>query len=89
MPRITSVTPEYYGIHLYSTAEISSATGLQKQFRSFWNEKAQELCAYKTVRAKLHHKSAIHGAICASWTLHKTHLLQLLAKTFHPDDAVL
>ena len=89
------VTPEYYGINLYTAAEISSANGLQKQFRNFWNEKARELCADRSVRAKLHNKTAIQGAICASWTLHKTHLLQLqveeveaLAKKVHPDDAV-
>ena len=91
----TVMTPDYYGIHLYTATEMSSATGLQKNFRTFWNEKARELCADKSVRAKLHSKTAIQGAICASWTLHKTHLLQLqveevedLAKRFHPDDAV-
>ena len=62
----TVVTPEYYGIHLYTATEMSSATGLQKQYRTFWNEKTRELCADKSARAKLHNKTAIQGAICAS-----------------------
>ena len=73
----TVATPQYYGVHIYTETEISSAVGLQKEFRIFWNEKAKEVCAEKSVRAYLGNKAAIQGTIYSSWTLHKTHLLRL------------
>lgn len=74
------VTPNFYGIHLYSETEINKAVGLQKEFQMFWNEKAHEICADKTLRARLQNKAAIQGAIYTSWHLHKTHLLELQAE---------
>lgn len=76
----TVVTPGYYGINLYTEADISSAVGLQRDFRTYWNDKAHEICADKTIRAHLGSKAAIQGTIYTSWTLHKTHLLELQAE---------
>lgn len=77
-----TVSPEYYGIHIYTEEELSSSTGLQKQFRIYWNEKANEICSDKSIRSKLHNKAAIQGTIYTSWSLHKTHLLQLQVEEF-------
>ena len=44
------------------------------------NAKASELCQDKTARHKLQDKSAIQGVINASWTLHKSDLLELEAE---------
>ena len=49
----TILTPQYYGIHVYSDVEIDKAVGLQKQFKTFWNEKASEICADKSFRGRL------------------------------------
>ena len=67
-------------INLYTEADISSAVGLQRDFRTYWNDKAHEICADKTIRAHLGSKAAIQGTIYTSWTLHKTHLLELQAE---------
>lgn len=88
MPTTSSqivVTPQYYGIHIYSDAEIDKAVGLQKQFKTFWNEKAHEICTDKTIRARLQSKAAIQGTIYTSWTLHKTHILQLQAEELQEE----
>ena len=89
----TVITPDFYGIRLFDDTDISSATGLQKEFRSYWNEKAHEICADRSIRGKLQSKAAIQGTIYTSWTLHKTHLLQLQvdelqeeAKKIYRDD---
>ena len=76
----TVVTPGYYGINLYTEADINSAVGLQRDFRTYWNDKAHEICADKTIRAHLGSKAAIQGTIYTSWTLHKTHLLEMQAE---------
>ena len=79
-PVIVAETPTSLGIQYYSHKEIESASGLQKDYRKFWNDKATELCSDKSIRAKLRNKAAIRGAIDSSWTLHKTHILQLQAE---------
>ena len=85
-PMLTvATTPESYGIHIYTPTEISKSQGLQQMFRKYWNEKAHELCADTSIRCKLKNKSAIQGAIYCSWTLHKTHLLQLQAEELQED----
>ena len=75
------------GIHLYTNEEIKGAKGLQKEFRSFWNEKAEELCKDPSVRmGKLKSSStAIRGAIYTSWTLHKCSFLQLRGEKLQSD----
>ena len=75
------ITPEYFGIRIYTTAEIQSAEGFEKAYRSFWNEKALSMCLNKFTRVKLSQdKLAVHGAINTSWTLHKVDLLELKAE---------
>lgn len=59
----TVITPDFYGIHLYDDAEISSANGLQKEFRSYWNSKAHEICADRSIRGKLQSKAAISSKV--------------------------
>ena len=66
-----------YGLKIYSQEEISKVDGLERNFRKFWNSKACELCADKSVRSMLGNKTAIQGAIHASWTIHKSSLLQV------------
>ena len=78
-------SPMFYGIHVYSELEISKAVGLQKQFQTFWNEKAHEICADKSLRARLQSKAAIQGSIYTSWYLHKTHLLELQAEDIREE----
>lgn len=91
-PMVTE-SPQSFGIKYYSPQELESVSGLQKDYRQFWNEKAEELCSDKSVRAKLGNKAAISGAIDCSWTLHKTQILQLQAekmlqqtKQFYTDE---
>ena len=75
------ITPQYFGIHTYSSAEIDSSEGLEKAYREFWNEKALAMCNDKFARDKLStDKVAAHGAINTSWILHKVDLLDLKAE---------
>ena len=87
-------SPQAFGVHCYSEAEIQSAFGLQQDYRRFWNEKAVELCSDRSVRANLGYKGAIKGAIDSAWTMHKTEILRLQAemvttksKQLYSDDA--
>lgn len=66
-------------MHTYSEGDIADSSGLDKEYKQFWNAKAAELCHDKAVRHKLKDKGAIQGAINSLWTLHKSDLLQLQA----------
>ncbi len=79
-PTTVAVTPQYLGIHMFSEKVIAESTGLDKDYKEFWNAKAAELCQDKAVRHKLRDKPAIQGAINTSWSLHKSDLLQLQAQ---------
>ena len=64
-PCVAEETPQSYGIHTYTEAEIQSKD-LTQNFRKFWNKKANELCKDKNVKGKLRNKMAlkvlfIHG----------------------------
>ena len=72
-------TPQDFGIHVYTQAQIESSKGMLKDYRLFWNDKAYELCSDVAVREKLKDKSAIQGAINVSWTLQRSSLLQVQA----------
>ena len=75
------ITPEYFGIHIYTNTKIEDAAGLEKDYRTFWNEKAIDMCSDKYTRAKLSRdKVAVQGAINTSCTLHKVELLELKAE---------
>ena len=86
--------PESYGIRIYNCNEIETAKGLEKDYRTFWNTKAAELCGDKSAQSRLGSKVAIQGAINTSWTLYKTDFLKLKvedlchsARDVYPDDA--
>ena len=72
-------TPQYMGVHVFSDKDIADSSGLDRDYKKFWNAKAADLCQDKAVRHKLNDKAAIQGAINTSWTLHKSGLLQLQA----------
>ena len=79
-------TPEFLGIRVYTREQIEEITGLQQDFKQFWNEKAVELCRDQSVCGKLQgNKTAIQGAIHTSWILHKTSLLELKAEKLQED----
>ena len=78
-PKTVEYIPQYLGIHTYSEGDIADSSGLDKEYKEFWNAKATELCQDKAVRQKLQDKAAIQGAINSLWTLHKSDLLQLQA----------
>ena len=56
-------------VKLYSDAEIQNSTGKTKEYREFWNKKAEEICG-EAEFAKFS-KAAVHGVINTSWTLKK------------------
>ena len=72
-------SPQEFGIHVYTQAQIESSKGMLKDYRLFWNDKVYELCSDVSVREKLKDKSAIQGAINVSWTMQKSSLLQIQA----------
>ena len=57
---------------MFSDKAVAESTGLDKDYKAFWNAKAIELCQDRAVRHKLREKAAIQGAINTSWTLHKS-----------------
>ena len=59
--KTVQVTPATYGIKLYSTSEIDGASGLQKEYFKFWNDKAAELCKHKDVTLKFHNNKSNYG----------------------------
>lgn len=66
---------------MYTSKDIDESSGLDKQYKEFWNAKASELCQDKTVRHKLNDKSACNPrSHNTSWTLHKSDLLELEAE---------
>ena len=58
------------GIHTYDTRSIDGSSGLQKDYKLFWNREVEILCN-KAVRQKLKAKKEIESAINTKWTLHK------------------
>ena len=72
-------SPQEFGIHVYTQAQIESSKGMLKDYRLFWNDKVYELCSDVSVREKLKDKSAIQGAINVSWTMQRSSLLQIQA----------
>lgn len=75
-PLAVTYSPKLDGFHVYTDEQIAKAIGMEKEYRLFWNTKAEELMRNRETREKLrNNKSAIVGAIGAAWTLHKTSLL--------------
>ena len=74
------VTPQDFGIHMFTLPQIQNSAGMLKEYRLFWNEKARDLCSDVTVtKEKLKDKVEIQGAINVAWTMHKSSLLQMQA----------
>ena len=62
-------------LKIYTQNEITTAKGLGKVRRQFWNNKAEEVGRDKSLRTWS--KTALHGVIDTSWTLKKTALFVL------------
>ena len=73
--KATTVLPQDFGIHVYTTQEIEQSKGLIKEYRKFWNAKSIEYCKDKRVTSKMD-GAAIKGAINTSWLLQKSMLLE-------------
>lgn len=74
------VTPQDFGVHMFTLPQIQNSIGMLKEYRLFWNEKAHEICSDVTVtKEKLKDKVEIQGAINAAWTMQKSSLLQIQA----------
>ena len=65
------------GLNVYTQDEIDAVDGYEKQYRTFWNAKAQELGNPSTRKALLGDVMTVRGAIDTSWALQKAELLKL------------
>ena len=66
------------GLNVYTQDEIDAVNGYEKQYRTFWNAKAQEILGNPSTRkALLGDVMAVSGAIDTSWALQKAELLKL------------
>lgn len=57
-------------VKIFTEREIESSTGLQKLYRRFWNEKAEEICSESNLRS--FKPGEVQGAINVAQTLDKT-----------------
>ena len=57
-------------VKIFTEREIESSTGLQKIYRRFWNEKAEEICSESNLKS--FKPGEVQGAINNAWTLKKT-----------------
>ena len=66
------------GLNVYTQDEIDAMDVYEKQYRTFWNAKAQEILGNTSTRkALLGDVMAVRGAIDTSWALQKAELLKL------------
>ena len=76
----TSSPPQPYSaakarnIKIFSAREIAESSGMQKSYREFWNNKAEELCSTSVL--KTFKPGEIQGAINVAWTIKKTDFLR-------------
>lgn len=76
----TSSPPQPYSavkarnIKIFSAREIAQSSGMQKSYREFWNNKAEELCSTSVL--KTFKPGEIQGAINVAWTIKKTDFLR-------------
>ena len=61
-------------VKIFSQQEIDESVGMQKSYRQFWNDKAEELCSSNAL--KNFKPGEIQGAINVAWTLKKTEILK-------------
>ena len=52
-PRTLKCTPQLLGTHMFSAEDNSSSTGIDKDYKEFWNAQAIDLCGNEDVRHKL------------------------------------
>lgn len=61
-------------VKVFTESEIEGSTGLQKVYRRFWNDKAEEICRSRSLNK--FKPGEIQGAINVAWTLEKTRHLK-------------
>ena len=61
-------------VKIFSAKEIEESKGLQKTYRQFWNDKAEELCKISSLRT--FKPGEIQGAVNVAWTMKKTEYLK-------------
>ena len=61
-------------VKIFTESEIEMSTGIQKVYRAFWNEKAEEICSNSYLQT--FKPGEIQGAINVAWTLEKTRHLK-------------
>ena len=61
-------------MNLFSEQEVNESTGIQKSYRQFWNDKAEELCRSNAL--KTFKPGEIQGVINVAWSLKKTDILK-------------
>ena len=61
-------------VKVFSESKIEGSKGLQKIYRMFWNEKAEEICSNTNLTT--FKPGEIQGAINVAWTLEKTQHLK-------------
>lgn len=61
-------------VKIFSEQEVNESTGMQKSYRQFWNDKAEELCRSNAL--KTFKPGEIQGAINVAWSLKKTDILK-------------
>ena len=66
-------------VHLYSMRDIERASAGRKEYYTFWNKKAQELCSDQTFAG--YKKQEIHGIIDTAWQMKSCEIL-----TAHAED---
>lgn len=79
-PNRLSVSSEPYSaararkVKIFSSKEIEDSKRLQKTYRQFWNNKAEEL--YKISALRTFKPGEIQGAVNVAWTIKKTEYLK-------------
>ena len=78
--KVIKRTPKSLGLHVYSIEDITKATGLDKAYKTFWNEQITDIFNDPAMSNRLQDKEMIQGAINISWVLHKTSCLEVLCQ---------
>ena len=61
-------------VKIFTESEIEGSAGLQKVYRKFWNEKAEEICSNNNLKS--FKAGEVQGAINVAWTLEKSRHLK-------------
>ena len=60
-------------VHRYSSRDIERATDCRKEYYTFWNSKAQELCS--DLHFNDYRKQELHGVIDTAWQMRSCEVL--------------